>query len=131
MGGKKEKDPNKPPKEKPPPAKTPLGKIRHLVSKKKRRFIEGGFDLDLTYATQRLIACGFPATGAEACYRNPASEMKSFIQKYHADHMMVYNLCMESDRVYSLSILGLSTERVERFQGCQVGIPREREIAAL
>ena len=63
---------------------------------------------------KRLIACGFPATGAEACYRNPASEMKSFIEKYHADHMMVYNLCMESDRVYSPSILGLSPERVER-----------------
>ena len=43
-----------------------MNSLRGVVSKKKRRFKEGGFDLDLTYVTPRLIGMGFPSVEFEA-----------------------------------------------------------------
>lgn len=75
--------------------------LRGLVSKKKRRFHEDGFDLDLTYIVPRVIAMGFPSTGAEAIYRNPLPEVQRFFSSRHAGHFKIYNLC--SERAYSIS----------------------------
>ena len=49
--------------------------LQHLVSKKKTRFMKDGFDLDLAYITPQLIAMGYPSTGAESWYRNPAAQV--------------------------------------------------------
>ena len=36
-----------------------LRNVRTLVSKKKTRFVNGSFDLDLSYITDRIIAMGY------------------------------------------------------------------------
>ena len=85
--------------------------IRHLVSKKKRRFVKDGFDLDLSYVTPTLIAMGYPSTGAETVYRNPAPQVKAFLAKYHPHVCKVYNLCIE--RTYPASQIGLADAHLE------------------
>lgn len=73
-------------------------RLRGLVSQKKIRFVQDGFNLDLTYITERIIAMGFPSESIEAVYRNPLSEVQKFFDNYHKDHFKIYNLC--SERAY-------------------------------
>ena len=72
--------------------------LKSMVSKKKYRFEYEGFDLDLTYITERIIAMGFPANNIEKIYRNAMSEVKRFFDMRHDKHYKVYNLC--SERTY-------------------------------
>lgn len=83
-------------------------KVRGVVSKKKKRFKKDGFDLDLTYITQDLIAMGFPTdeSSIEGIYRNPMSEVQRFFRKYHQDHYMIYNLCAEPQYQYTDEAFG-------------------------
>jgi phosphatidylinositol-3,4,5-trisphosphate 3-phosphatase/dual-specificity protein phosphatase PTEN len=69
--------------------------LRGLVSKKKLRYQEEGFDLDLSYITPRIIAMGFPSEGAEAVYRNPMDQVQKFFKQKHDGRFRVYNLCSE------------------------------------
>lgn len=89
--------------------------IKRLVSKKKLRFTKDGFDLDLSYITPRLIAMGYPSTGAESYFRNPAPQVQAFIERYHSGHCKVYNLCIE--KAYGAAVLGLPETCVEQH-GC-------------
>ena len=84
--------------------------LRSLVSKKKKRFKEGHFDLDLSYIRPNVIAMGFPSEGAEAIYRNPMSDVKKFLSSHHGKSFKVYNLCDE--RSYPAERFG---GRVTRF----------------
>nr|CCA19204.1 phosphatidylinositol3 putative [Albugo laibachii Nc14] len=69
--------------------------IKQLVSKEKRRFEEDGFNLDLTYVTNRLIAFGYPAESFEGIYRNHYKDVYNFFEKRHGDKYKIYNLCSE------------------------------------
>ena len=84
-----------------PSNQTKMKMIRHLVSGSNARFQEDGIDLDLTYITPRIIAMGFPSTGFEASYRNPAQNVASFLDERHHGFYKVYNL---SERCYHQSI---------------------------
>eukprot|EP01087_Luapelamoeba_hula_P004866 TRINITY_DN1485_c0_g1_i3.p1 TRINITY_DN1485_c0_g1~~TRINITY_DN1485_c0_g1_i3.p1 ORF type:complete len:759 (+),score=189.13 TRINITY_DN1485_c0_g1_i3:40-2316(+) len=77
-----------------------MNHLREAVSKEKKRLrlSNEGFNLDLSYITDNIVAMGFPSEGFEGAFRNQMSEIIRFLEKYHRDKYMVYNLCAE--RVY-------------------------------
>uniref|UniRef100_M4EBV4 Uncharacterized protein n=1 Tax=Brassica campestris TaxID=3711 RepID=M4EBV4_BRACM len=69
--------------------------LRNLVSKKRRRLTMGGYDLDMSYISDKLLAMSFPAERMRAVYRNPILQVKSVLDMRHHNHYKVYNLCIE------------------------------------
>uniref|UniRef100_A0A6G5A9N9 Uncharacterized protein n=1 Tax=Rhipicephalus microplus TaxID=6941 RepID=A0A6G5A9N9_RHIMP len=51
---------------------------RLMVSENKRRYRQDGFDLDLVYVTDRIIAMSYPSSGKMSWYRNPIQEVERF-----------------------------------------------------
>ncbi|XP_069129758.1 phosphatidylinositol 3,4,5-trisphosphate 3-phosphatase TPTE2-like [Argopecten irradians] len=83
---------------------------RRVVSQNKRRYQKDGFDLDLCYITERVIAMSFPSKGMMAMYRNPVREVARFFDEKHKDHYRIYNLCSERD--YDEELFHNRVERV-------------------
>ncbi|CAN1322530.1 Phosphatidylinositol 3,4,5-trisphosphate 3-phosphatase and protein-tyrosine-phosphatase PTEN1 [Linum perenne] len=69
--------------------------LRNLVSKHRRRMLVEGYDLDMSYITDRVLAMSFPAQRMRAMYRNPLWQVKSVLDLRHGEHYKVYNLCIE------------------------------------
>uniref|UniRef100_A0A914LC88 Phosphatidylinositol-3,4,5-trisphosphate 3-phosphatase n=1 Tax=Meloidogyne incognita TaxID=6306 RepID=A0A914LC88_MELIC len=66
--------------------------LRTIVSQNRRRYQMDGFNLDLTYITDRIIAMGYPAETKEALYRNSMTHIVKFLEHYHPGHYKVFNL---------------------------------------
>ncbi|KAG9409332.1 hypothetical protein AC1031_019584 [Aphanomyces cochlioides] len=71
--------------------------LRNAISGSRNRYTQDGYDLDLTYIHDRVVAMGYPATGVEKTYRNDVSDVSSFLNKKHRGKYFVYNL---SERHY-------------------------------
>ena len=63
--------------------------IRKLVSRQRRRMLVDGYDLDMSYITDRLLAMSFPAERMRAMYRNPLWQVKSVLDMRHYEHYKV------------------------------------------
>ena len=83
---------------------------RQLISQNKRRYQQDGFDLDLTYVTNRVIATSFPSSGAWSLYRNPIEKVAAFLDTKHPDRYKIFNLC--SEKTYDTSFFHDRVERV-------------------
>ena len=79
-----------------------LNCIRACVSTNKHRMIAKSWNLDLTYITNRVIACGCPVDGYMKLYRNPKSQLVDFFKAHHGEMLKIYNLCAEPDFWYDL-----------------------------
>jgi len=83
---------------------------RQLISQNKRRYQQDGYDLDLTYVTNRVIATSFPSTGLWSLYRNPIEKVAAFLEDKHKDRYKMFNLC--SEKTYDTSHFHGRVERV-------------------
>ncbi|CAL8468829.1 g8370 [Coccomyxa elongata] len=78
-----------------------LATVRGWVSKRKRRYKENGYNLDLAYITDHIIAMGAPSQGTTGLYRNPMAKVQKFLTERHgAGGYCVYNLCSEEAYAY-------------------------------
>ncbi|XP_035783689.1 uncharacterized protein LOC118461922 isoform X3 [Anopheles albimanus] len=80
----------------------PPNLLREMVSGQRKRFIEDGYNLDLSYIGDRIIAMGYPADNVEAIYRNKREDVVRFLKEKHSDCCKVYNLC--SERAYDATL---------------------------
>lgn len=80
-----------------------LGPLRRFVSGNralKQGSSSAAFDLDMSYITSRILAMSFPASGVEASFRNPRQQVRSYLDQYHEDRYLVFNLCAEKRYQY-------------------------------
>jgi hypothetical protein len=82
------------------PVINPFLCLKTAVSKDKHRLKFEGYDLDLTYITNYVVALGYPADGLQASIRNKREDVISFFKKRHGVNVKIYNLCIEKSKQY-------------------------------
>merc|ERR1712130_527169 len=93
-------------------------KVRTKVSKRKKRFQEDGFDLDMSYISNQVIVMGFPSENTEAMYRNPMNEVQRFLNTVHGKQYKVYNLCSEKDYDHTKFQKRVARYKIESHSPC-------------
>ena len=108
-------------------------KMRIIVSQNKRRYLKHGFDLDLTYITDRVIAMSAPAFGQHSSYRNDIHVVSRFLATRHYGNFFIFNLCdtyYSSDGPNGQYHPGMLFNQVQRIPFEDHGPPLMAEILA-
>lgn len=66
--------------------------LRTKVSGNKRRFVEGHFNLDLSYITPRVVAMAIPGEGIRKMYRNSIDDVKNLLEAKHKNRYFLINI---------------------------------------
>lgn len=66
--------------------------VRTIVSKSRRRMDIAGYNLDMTYITDRVLAMSYPAERMKAMYRNPLWQVKNVLDMRHPGHYKVISI---------------------------------------
>eukprot|EP01101_Sappina_pedata_P002888 TRINITY_DN13100_c0_g1_i1.p2 TRINITY_DN13100_c0_g1~~TRINITY_DN13100_c0_g1_i1.p2 ORF type:complete len:106 (-),score=11.54 TRINITY_DN13100_c0_g1_i1:580-867(-) len=77
-----------------------FGIFREMVSRDKMRYRKNGFDLDLTFISDRIIAMGIPGQNIEKAWRNDIDQVARLFRETHGGHFLILNL---SDEQYDYS----------------------------
>lgn len=52
----------------------------------------GGYDLDMTYITDRILAMSYPAENIQSVFRNPLWQVKYVLDTEHPEHYKVWSV---------------------------------------
>jgi protein-tyrosine phosphatase len=66
--------------------------LKEKVSGEAVRYKKDGYNLDITYITDRVLAMSFPASGLEQYYRNNIKKVVNFLDEKHGSRYKIYNL---------------------------------------
>eukprot|EP00727_Mastigamoeba_balamuthi_P008534 m51a1_g4302 putative phosphatase tensin type domain-containing protein (618) ;mRNA; r:14814-17662 len=69
-----------------------LKTVRKFVSRDRIRFQSDGYDLDLAYITDKILAMSFPSTGLTSVWRNHIDEVHRLLKTRHEGAFMIWNL---------------------------------------
>jgi hypothetical protein len=93
-----------------------------MAQSRKIRYQKFGFNLDLSYITNQVIAMALPATGMESKFRNPLEEVQRFMRTMHQDHTgpkyLIFNLA--SERAYSAKLFDDQVETYPTDDHCPI-----------
>lgn len=67
----------------------------------------GGYDLDMSYITDHLLAMSFPAEHMRAMYRNPLWQVKSVLDMRHPEYYKVRLERLELENIKGFEVLYL------------------------
>uniref|UniRef100_A0A3Q2DHT3 Phosphatase tensin-type domain-containing protein n=1 Tax=Cyprinodon variegatus TaxID=28743 RepID=A0A3Q2DHT3_CYPVA len=82
------------------------GIVKKKMIKRKRFIMEEGYELDLTYITERIIAVSFPRGCSEEIYSHNLKDVTRMLKSKHADNYLIINL---SERRHDLTKMNPKT----------------------